>query len=132
LGPIFASAALVGAMVLLMVAFRNYAILRGNAEASYFARYASDVPPDWVERPTRTFNNLMQIPNLFWCVCILMMVTQTLDAAQVVLAWIFVFTRVLHAIIYTGWNYLPARFGTWMAGVITLSVLWIRFAIQAG
>jgi hypothetical protein len=131
LGPIFVLAGLVGVVWVLMVSFRNYAILRNIASATYYAAYQRAAPPDWVERPARTFNNLMQIPTLFWCVCALMMITRRLDGAQLFLAWVFVAARVMHALVYMIWNYLPARFGIWTAGTITLVVLWVRFALQS-
>jgi hypothetical protein len=131
LGPIFALAALVGLVWLLMGGFRNYAILRDIASATYYATYQNSAPPDWVERPARTFNNLMQVPNLFWCVCALMMITGRVDGAQLFLAWVFVTARVTHALVYMIWNYLPARFCIWTAATITLAVIWVRFAMQS-
>jgi hypothetical protein len=131
LGPIFALAALVGLVWLLMVSIRNYAVLRNIADATYYAAYQHSTPPDWVERPARTFNNLMQIPTMFWLVCVLMMITSRVDGAQLLLAWVFVSARALHALVYMIWNYLPARFGIWTAGTITLVVIWVRFAMHS-
>ena len=85
-----------------------------------------------IERPARTFNNLMQLPVLFYLVCILMMVTNTLDRAQLALAWVFVATRAVHAVIYIAVNHVPARFTAWLCGAIAVFVLWTRFAIQSG
>ena len=131
LGPIFLLASLLAVTWLLMAGFRNYAILRGIARGRYYVDYKSDHPPDWVERPARTFNNLMQAPTLFFVVCALMMITRELDSAQLWLAWMFAATRIVHAIIYVGWNHVPSRFGSWMCGMITLIAIWTRFAIQS-
>jgi hypothetical protein len=113
---------------LLMVVVRNGTILRGITKASYYRDYQSDAPPEWVERPARTFNNLMQVPALFYVICLLMMVTGRLDEAQITLAWVFVVMRFVHAFIYIAWNYVPYRFAAWIAGCITLGVIWARFA----
>lgn len=131
LGPVFALAALVGLVWLLMVGFRNYAILRDIASAAYYVDYQRSTPPDWVERPARTFNNLMQLPSMFWCVCALMMITGRVDGAQLFLAWVFVAARVLHALVYMIWNHVPTRFGVWIAASITLAVIWVRFGLQS-
>ena len=130
LGPILSLTGLIAVIGLLMAIFRNYAILRNLAQGEYYREYKNHAPPDWVERPARTFNNLLQIPNLFYVVCTLMIVFRQADQAQLTLAWLFVALRVLHAGIYIGLNYLPARFGSWAAGDITLFVLWTRFADQ--
>jgi hypothetical protein len=52
--------------------------------------------------------------------------TQHRDAAQIMSAWIFVATRVLHALVYFGWNNVPGRFAVYVAGCVTLGVIWTR------
>ena len=84
-----------------------------------------------VERPARTFNNLMQLPMLFYVACLAILITRECDRAQVLLAWLFVALRVVHSAIYIAWNYVPARFTAWVAGSIALGVLWWRFAAQS-
>jgi hypothetical protein len=112
---------------LLMVGFRNGTILWGITRAEYYRDYTSHQPPEWVERPARTFNNLLQAPVLFYVICLLMMITGELDEAQIMLAWVYVAMRVVHATIYLGWNYVPYRFASWLASCITLGVMWWRF-----
>lgn len=116
---------------LAMVIVRNYAAIRGLGSAAYFIDLRTNPPAEWVERPARTFNNLMQVPTLFYVACILMMITQRVDAAALALAWIFVVTRACHAAIYMVWNHVPSRFATWIASVIALIVLWTRFLLCA-
>jgi hypothetical protein len=128
IAPIEALVGLTALVGILMVVVRNGTILRGVTKAGYYRDYHKDVPPEWVERPARTFNNLFQTPLLFYVVCLLMIVTGRLDEAQVTLAWVFVAMRCVHAIIYIGWNYVPYRFASWVASAITLGTLWTRFA----
>jgi hypothetical protein len=130
LGPVLAQVALIASVWLLMAVVRNVATMRGLASPEYYLRYASNAPADWIERPARTFNNLMQMPSLFYAVCAFMLITHRLDRAQLAYAWLFVALRLLHAVIYIGWNPLPYRFATWIMGCITLFVLWTRFALQ--
>jgi hypothetical protein len=133
LGPVFALVALTGLITLLMIFARNIAVMVGRASAAYYADYKPEAAPaEWIERPARTFNNLMQVPVLFYLACVLMLVTGTLDRAQLALAWMFVAVRGVHALIYIGWNYVPARFAAWVSGCIVLGVLWARFALQSG
>lgn len=131
LGPLFALATLIALVWTQMLVYRNFAAFKGIAPAAYYLRYSGKLPPDWVERPARAFNNLMQIPLYFCVVCLLMMVTERLDAAQLTLAWVFVATRVAHAVVYIVRNHLPSRFGLYVAGVATLAVILVRFAIQS-
>jgi hypothetical protein len=90
--------------------------------------YTSEAPPEWIERPARTFMNLLEVPLLFYVVVVLMLETHRFDQAQVALSWVFVGTRVAHAIVYIAFNCVPLRFAAYIAGCITLGVIWMRFA----
>lgn len=128
--PMLAMFALTAAVWLLMVLFRNGAVMRGIVSIKYFHDYKSEIPDEWIERPGGTFNNLMQAPSLFYVITLLMMTTPWVDRVQIFLAWIFVGTRVLHAVVYIGFNYVPYRFATYAVSCITLAVIWVRFALS--
>ncbi|MEI8574061.1 hypothetical protein U737_12755 [Methylomonas sp. LW13] len=118
---------------LTMVVARNVAVIRGHASIRYFADYKADVPADdRFERPARTFNNLMQVPALFYVICLLMLVEKEVDTVQIALAWAFVVLRYVHAVIYMAVNWVPYRFATWASSCIILGVLWFRFVTAVG
>jgi len=127
--PIVALVALTGVVWLLMVVYRNVAIIRGQASERYYQTYTTQAPAEWIERPTRAYMNLLEVPVLFYVVCLLMLATGKFDAAHVSLAWLFVATRYVHAFIYIGFNYVPLRFAAFVTGVVTLAVMWTRFAM---
>jgi hypothetical protein len=128
--PVVALVVLTAIVGLLMVVYRNVALIRGTATGRYFRTYTADMPAEWIERPARTYMNLLELPVLFYVVCLLMLATGKFDAVQVSLAWVFVMTRYVHAFIYIGFNYVPLRFVAFLTGVITLAVIWARFAEQ--
>ena len=130
LQPVVALVVLTAIVCLLMVVYRNVAFIRGTASERYFQTFTADKPAEWVERPTRTYMNLLELPVLFYVVCLLMLTTGRFDSVQVSLAWVFVMTRYVHAIIYIGFNYVPLRFAAFLTGVFTLAVIWTRFAEQ--
>lgn len=130
--PIIALFGLTAIVWVLMFVFRNVAVARGFASIRYYQTYGADAPPEWVERPARTFMNLLEIPLLFYVVCILMLQTGQWDSVQVSLAWLFVGTRFLHALVYIGVNYVPLRLAMYLMGCITLGVMWWRFATALG
>jgi hypothetical protein len=129
--PVFAAVALTAIVWLLMVIVRNTSVMRGLVSPEYYVAYTSQPPAEWVERPARAFNNLMQVPTLFYVVCVLMLVTGAVDQAQLAYAWIFVAVRALHACVYIGWNHVAYRFTAWVASCIVLGALWTRFALQS-
>lgn len=129
--PIVALVGLTAVVWLTMVAVRNTAVFRGVASVRYYRAYASDIPPEWVERPARAFNNLLEVPVLFYLLCVLMLVTGHFDRTQVALAWAFVAIRVVHALIHICFNRVPFRFAAYVAGCVTLGVMWVRFAARS-
>jgi len=131
LGPMIAMFWLTALVWLVMVLARNIAVVRGAASIQYYTDYHSDVPDERIERPARAFNNLMQLPTLFYVVCLLMFVTKRADAAQVTIAWTFVAFRLLHAAVYVLFNHVPYRFAFWMGGFLALCFLWFRFGALA-
>jgi hypothetical protein len=128
LSPLFALVALTALVWLLMLLARNISVAIGKVAVGYYRSYRDDAPPEWIERPARTFMNLLEVPVLFYVACLLMLVTGECDRAQVLLAGAFVATRALHAAIYIGINHVPTRFGAYVAGCVTLGVIWFRLS----
>jgi len=128
--PVVALVALTAVVALLMGVYRNVAVIRGVVPARYFRDFSADQPAGWVERPARAYMNLLELPVLFYVVCLLMLTTGRFDSVQVALAWVFVAARCAHAFIHIAFNYVPLRFAAFVAGVVTLAVIWTRFAAQ--
>jgi len=128
LPPLFAQVALTTAVWLAMLLARNVSVALGKVSVRYYQTYSSDQPPEWIERPARTFMNLLEVPVLFYVGCLLSVVLASCDRAQLLLAWAFVGIRALHAVVYIGLNHVPTRFAVWVASCITLGVFWVRLA----
>lgn len=128
LSSMFALVLLTAIVWLLVLLARNISVAIGKVSMTFYEAYRQDAPPEWIERPARTFSNLLELPVLFYTACLLMLVTEYCDEAQAQLAGVFVATRYLHALIYIGWNYVPARFGAFVMGSVALGVMWARLA----
>lgn len=126
--PMLAMFAVTAVVWVLMVLFRNLAVLLGAVSVNYFCRMQGEAPSEWIERPAGVFNNSMQVPVLFYIVALLMISFNRVDLVQLSLAWIFIAFRVLHAAIYLLFNYVPLRFAAYAASCITLAAMWGRFA----
>src|SRR5687767_9235025 len=63
----------------LMLLARNISVAIGKVSMRYYESYRNDAPPEWIERPARTFMNLLEVPVLFYVACLLMLVTQQCD-----------------------------------------------------
>jgi hypothetical protein len=129
IAPMLGLFALTALVWLLMVVVRNVSVLRGLASVRYYVDYTSHAPGEQIERPARAFNNLMQVPTLFYVACVLGLITEDVDGAQIALAWIYVAARCVHAIVYIAWNRVQWRFACWASSCIALGVIWTRFAL---
>ena len=89
--------------------------------------------PAWPEGPTKAANclaNQFQAPVLFYVLVVLAIFTKQADLLFVIMSWIFVVTRLIHAYIHIGSNYVPHRFYAFAAGVAVLLIMWIIFAVR--
>jgi hypothetical protein len=89
--------------------------------------------PNWPPRVLQIANaahNQLEIPTLFYVLTILAIVTRKADIVFVVLAWIFVLSRLWHAYIHVTHNRLSARGGVFGIGLFVLMIMWLIFMIR--
>ena len=88
---------------------------------------------NWPEGATKignAFNNQLEIPILFYALVAFALLTRKADLVFVVLSWIFVLSRLVHAYIHTTSNRVSRRFFAYTVGTATLLVMWIIFALR--
>lgn len=83
-----------------------------------------------VERPARNLANLFEMPVLYFALVPLLVLTSHASVWQIALAWIFVVLRALHSLVHIGPNTIRTRFRLYLASCITLSAMWLGFAID--
>lgn len=86
--------------------------------------------PDKTRQIADCFHNQLELPILFYALVPLAMLTRKTDLVFVLLSWVFVATRYLHAFEHTGANRLKWRFPLFLAGALTLMAMWIYVAIR--
>ena len=89
--------------------------------------------PNWSARATQIancFSNQFEVPVLFYILIALALPLRHADFVIVVLSWVFVITRFVHAGIFVTSNNVPQRGLAWFAGVVMLLVMWIYFALR--
>jgi hypothetical protein len=127
--PLFAQVMLTIVLLFWMGSARVAAIRRGEAKISQTALGQ----PNWPVRVTQIANcyhNQFQLPVLFYVLTTLALVTRQADLLFVVLSWLFVVSRLVHATIHTSSNDVPRRFYAFLAGAVVLVVLWVIFAVR--
>ena len=86
--------------------------------------------PNYVSQVSNDVRNQFEIPVLFLALVAFAMFTRKADLLFVVLSWVFVVSRYVHAFIHTTSNRLNWRLSAYFIGVIVLMAMWIIFAVQ--
>lgn len=127
--PVFVLVALTFAIQLRMGFLRLGAIKAGETRIRDIALGQ----PGWSDAATkvsRNFENQFELPVLFYVLVALALPLRQMDLILVILSWLFVALRLVHAYIHVGTNYVPYRFFAYTAGAIVLMMMWIVFAIK--
>ena len=75
---------------------------------------------------SNNLKNLFELPVLFYAAVLLALLLMIQDSLLVVLAWGFVFFRVLHSVIHCTYNNVNHRFAVYAASCLFLIFLWVR------
>lgn len=125
-------AALVGLTfaVLLLIPFARFrSAFRGEVKAKDFRYGESANVPGPVALPNRNLMNLLELPLLFYVVCIALYVTRTVDGIAIGFAWAYVGLRAAHSAVHLTYNNVFHRLGVFAASNVVLAVIWIRFVL---
>jgi len=85
--------------------------------------------PDTMLKMSNHYDNLMTMPVLFYLIVTVIYVTENVDSAFIILAWIYVATRLVHSFIHLGQNHPLKRFFAFGIGVIVLLAMTLRLAL---
>ena len=129
LAPLFVLVALTFVLLFWMGGVRFAAARRGEVRVQDIALGQLNWPPR-VQQISNCFHNQLQLPLLFYLLTVLALVLRKADLPFVVLAWIFVALRFVHAAIHVTSNRVIHRFQAFAAGAIILLLMWIVFAVR--
>jgi hypothetical protein len=127
--PLFVQVALTFALMFWMAFGRVGALKRRDTTLRDTALGQPNWPPR-VQQISNCYHNQFQLPLLFYVLTILAMITRHADLVFVVMAWLFVLSRLAHAYVHTGTNYVQYRFNAFAVGAIILLAMWIIFAVR--
>ena len=129
--PVFVQVFLTLAVLALLAVARNRAIStmdrqRGNPD---LAMGRAQWPDDAAKRAAN-FRNQFELPVLFYAVVAFALLTKGADSIMLVLAWLFVLTRVVHAAIHVGPNKVRWRTPAFALGFLIVAIMWIKLALH--
>mgnify|MGYP002636484707 CR=1 FL=1 len=127
--PLFVEVTLTFALMFKMGFARVGAVKSGEAKMADVALGQLNWPPK-VQQSSNSFTSQFQLPVLFYVLTVLAIVTHQAGTLFVALAWAFVVSRLAHAYIHTGSNYVRHRFNAFLIGALILLAMWIIFAVD--
>ena len=127
--PVFVLVGLAFFLLLYMATARGQAV---KARETSLKDIASGQPkwPTKVAQIGDCFSNQFEIPVLFYVLIALALPLRHADLFIVLMSWVFVVLRFIHAGIFVTSNNVRQRGLTWFAGVLVLLAMWIYFALK--
>jgi hypothetical protein len=108
---------------------RTWSLRRGETRLQDIALREPNWPPR-AQQFAYAFGNQFELPVLFYVLTILALMTRQADLIFVVLAWLFVFFRVLQAFVHVTNNNVQYRGAFYGASALVLVVMWIIFIVR--
>ena len=127
--PMGALALLTFVVMLSMYRTRVRAVKTGQVQVSDFRFGESDAMPGHVSIPNRNYMNLLELPMLFYVVCLMFAVAERVTPAVLATAWAYVALRTLHSAIHLVYNNIMHRLTAFALSNVVLAALWIQFFV---
>jgi hypothetical protein len=129
--PVFVQVLLVFSVAILMGLARGRAIAtmerkRGNPD---LALGKTQWPEDAAKRAAN-YSNQFELPVLFYAVVAFALITKGADMLMIILAWLFVLSRLLHASIHVGPNKVRWRTPAFVLGFVVVLLMWLKLFIH--
>ena len=127
--PLFVEVILTFVLLYWMAYVRTRAIRIGEIKAQNIALREPNWPPG-ITQVGNAYHNQLELPVLFYVLTILSLVTRHADLLFVVLAWIFVASRIVHAYIHVTDNNVNRRGPIFGLGAFVLTIMWLVFMVR--
>jgi hypothetical protein len=127
--PLFVQIGLTFALLIGMVSLRRQTLVSGETRIRDIALGQ----PNWPVRATQIGNcyrNQFELPVLFYVLIALALPLRHADLFIVLMSWVFVVTRLVHAGVFVTSNDLGRRSMAWIVSALVLLVMWLYFALK--
>ena len=119
--------AVIGLMALMA---RINSVRAGKINPDYFKLMQGHEVPEDVAVTTRAFSNQFEVPVLFYIATVLYLFLMPNDTLGFTLAWLFVFSRYVHAYIHLTYNHIIHRLVVFLFGFICVIIMWINMLMN--
>lgn len=126
----FAMVVLTFMVGIVAVVTRVKSVKNGSVKIKYYRTMGGQEVPEQLTKSTRCFNNMFEVPVLFYVVSTLFVILKTNNELALLFAWVFVGFRVAQAIVHLTYNNVLHRMLTFWGAVISVLSMWVILLIQ--
>ena len=127
--PVYVQVALTFILLLWMGSSRLGSLRTGEVKVKDIALGERNWPSR-ILQVQNAYHNQLELPVLFYVLVTLALFTRKADMLFVVMSWMFVTSRLVHAAIHTTSNKVALRFQAFVVGVLILAAMWVIFGIR--
>jgi hypothetical protein len=122
-------------VALTFVAFVKMAGARGAAvkaghDPNYYRAHLGDPEPEGARAAVRHWDNLFELPTLFYAACITAFALQAVTGWTLIFAWGWVVARLIQSAVHMTYNNPSHRGMAFVLGVVLLLALWVNVGIH--
>ncbi|MGH6770270.1 MAG: MAPEG family protein [Xanthobacteraceae bacterium] len=117
-------------VLMVWAAYLRVQALRSRAVAPRDVALREPNWPPHVLQVMYAFQNQLELPLLFYVLTILALITKQADLLFVLMAWVFVALRVLHAAVHVTDNDFKRRGLLFIAGAVVLAAMWTIYMLR--
>lgn len=130
--PMFAMTLLIFVVALINFTWRVSSVKNKQVRARYFKVFDSDGAeiPTHIIAGSKNYANLFELPVLFYAVSVLVLVLNLQQPIFLVLAWLFVLSRIVHSFIHLTYNHVLHRMLAFQVGMLTVMLMWIMLVVK--
>lgn len=120
--PVLVQIVLTLSLYVLLTIRKSRAAKLGNVNESRRGLFDDAWPVD-VIAVNNCIRNQFEIPVLFYVLSIFLFLLNAVGLPALLVAWLFVLSRVAHAYVHTGSNYVPIRRRIFMFGAVLIFIM---------
>lgn len=110
----------------LLLILRVAAVKTRKISPRYFKLNKGGELPDNVVAVTQNYTNLLELPVLFYTVCVIAIILNQSVEYFIYHAWVFVALRYLHSYIHTTYNHILHRLYVFALSGFVLLSMWVK------
>jgi hypothetical protein len=118
-------------IVLILIPIRRVRAGRAGQIVPDDFRYGESAKvPGHVALANRNYMNLLEMPVLFYVICLMLYVSGRVDATFLYLAWGYVALRAVHSLVHVSYNHVLHRLTVFTLSNFVIGAMWMLFFIR--